>query len=109
MFQCTIELLEPLKQPDDETRFWTVGKYNFDPGVHEKDVIWVYWEVWGEVYELKVKVVGRKREVHPAGNRLKSIGEEAVKEGVFKLRIFVEAEDRDRVIKLSEVIRRNNP
>ena len=65
MFQCNIELLEPLKQADEEPRFWVVGKYNFDPGIHEGEEIWISWEVWGKNYNLKTKVVGRKRVVYP--------------------------------------------
>lgn len=35
-------------------------------------------------------------------------GEEAAKNGLFMLRIFVEAEDRDAVVELCEAIERNN-
>lgn len=108
MFECTIELLDALKTTNNEPKFLVVGRYGFNPGIHEGDEIYIDWTVWGKDYQLKSKVVGRKREVYPPSDQLNSRGQEAVEKGLFLLRIFVEAEDRDAIIELSEAIAKNN-
>lgn len=47
MFECSIELLDPLKRIKDEPTFLVVGRYNFDPGIYEGDELWINWTVWG--------------------------------------------------------------
>lgn len=107
MFQCTIELLNPTKQSDDEPRFFGVAKFDFDPGLEKEEELWINCEVWDKFYKLKVKVIGRQKEVHAPSNKSRTISEETTKEGVFRLRIFVEAEDRDKAIEIKEAIRSN--
>lgn len=107
MLQCTIELLDPTKQFDNEPRFWVVAKYNFDPGVQKEEEFWINWEVWDKFYELKVKVIELKKEVYPPSNKSRTISEETTKQAVFKLRIIVEAEDRDMAIEIKEAVRSN--
>lgn len=109
MFQCNIELLDPLKQADGEPRVWVVGKYKFAPGIYKGEEVSILWEVGGKTYNLKTKVVGRKRVVHSPSIKLSSMGEKAVEEGAFQLRIIVEPEDRDAVVEIGEFIRHNNP
>ncbi len=86
-----------------------VGRYSFDPGIHEGDEICINWTIWGKDYQLNSKVVGRKREVYPPSNKLGSRGREAVESGLFLLRIFVEAEDREAIVEISEAIAKNSP
>jgi hypothetical protein len=109
MFVCSIELLSTLRQDDGEPTYFVVAKFNFDPGLQPEDELWVNWEVWDKPYNLKTKVLNRKKEVFAPDSKLKGkYGEEAAKNGLFMLRIFVEAEDRDAVVELCEAIERNN-
>jgi hypothetical protein len=108
MFVCSIELLSTLRQEDGEPTYFVVAKFNFDPGLQPEDELWVNWEVWGKAYNLKTKVLNRKKEVFAPDSKLqREYGDEAAKNGLFMLRIFVEAEDRDAVLELCEAIERN--
>ncbi|BAS59750.1 hypothetical protein NIES2135_07170 [Leptolyngbya boryana NIES-2135] len=108
MFLCQVELLSSLPQPNGEPFYLGVGKYNFDPNLQVGDEVWVNdWEVGGKTYHLKTKVVARKKEIHPPDHTLERFGAEAIRNGLFILRIFVEAEDRDAVLEISENIERH--
>ncbi len=110
MFVCSIELLSTLRHEDGEPKYFVVARFKFDPGLQPEDELWVNWEVWDKSYNLKTKVLNRKNEVFAPESKLKEkYGEEAAKNGLFMLRIFVEAEDRDAVLELCEAIDRNNP
>ncbi len=110
MFICTIELLSTLNLAASEPTYWKVAEFKFDPGCQIEDELWINWEVWGKNYRLKTKVLQRQKEViSPNPNLRKQYGDDAADKGLFRLRIFVEAEDRDAVLELSEAIKKNNP
>lgn len=111
MFRCHIELLSSVPLPDGGPSFLVVGTYSYDPNLQEGDEVWINnWKVWGKAYSLKSKVVGRKKEIYPPSMDLEEhYGEEAARNGILVLRVFVEAEDRDAVVEISEALRNNNP
>lgn len=111
MFSCQIELSVPVEEGENPM-FYTVGKHQFDPGFKEGDTLQITsWRVWGEEYTFNALVLNRKYEIHPPDKKLNkefNFPEIATKEGLIILRIFVEAEDRDKVSKLHKAIKDNN-
>ncbi|MBD1859214.1 MULTISPECIES: hypothetical protein [Leptolyngbya] len=101
--------MSTLRRADGEPRYLVVGKYNFDPNIQDGDEVWVNWEVGGKQYNLKTKVIARKKEIYPHPD-MRNLSEETKRNGMFMLRVFVEAEDRDAVIEMCESIsiERNN-
>lgn len=124
MFLCQVELLSYLN-PASSPRYLVLATYGFDPGLQVEEETWIAgWEVWGKTHNLKVKVVERKKELFPDGNEwLRKIAKtrqeniqktlpivyNALSEGssLFLLRIFVEAEDRDRILAICDDIAAN--
>jgi hypothetical protein len=104
MFQCTIEMLSYL-EPGDEPKYFGVASYDFDPGLQVGEEAWVYWKVWGKHYDIKVKVAHRKKEIVPKGSHPNY---ELRDMNLFKLRIFVEPEDREMAIEIAETLRKCN-
>lgn len=102
MFECTIELLWCLPTPDGEPRYLVVGIYNFQPGLAVGDAIWVYLRLGEQEVPLKAKVVAIKREVYAPSDHMRVLGDEVARCGVFKLRVFVEAEDRSALLAITE-------
>lgn len=112
MFECTIELLSTFTGDDGEPLYLTVARFSSDPGFLEEEEVFINYPAWGtddlpKDYELKAKVIGRRKEVYHANPRLIRQNGEAAKTGLFRLRVFVEAEDRDTVLELREAIDRN--
>ena len=107
MFVCSIELLSYLKREEGEPIYLVVARFNFDLGFQKEDELWVNWEVSDKYYNLRAKVLERKKEVYAPHAKLIKFGKEAVEKGLFNLRILAEAEDRDAVLELSEAIERN--
>lgn len=109
MFFCSIELLHPVKQ-GEEPRYYRIGKHTFDPGFKEGDSFEVNrWNIFGKKYTFNVFVINRKYELYPPDRDLeKNFGALAIEEGVINLRIFVEAEDRDKMLEIQEVLDKNN-
>lgn len=123
MFITTLELRYYL---DSEETYFTVGRYFFNPSFEIDDEMEVHCqERDDELYptgnnnQLKVKVVGKKTEIYKCGDlllmqlaknkfHLDNSVEELMKTGIINLRIFVEAEDRDLMVKISEQIKNNN-
>lgn len=111
---------------DSEETYFRIGRYFFNPSFEIGDEMEVYWtETDDELYstwnhhQLKVKVVDKKTEIYKCDDRqliqlaknkfnLNNSIEELMKTGVMNLRIFVEAEDRDLMVKISEKIKKNN-
>lgn len=104
MFECTVELLSSFGK--QEAQFFVVGRYLFDIGLQVGDEVEINgWKIWHKMYTLKAKVVQRKREIFPPNSpQLIEHGDDAVKNGLFALRVFVEAEDRDAIIEICEAI-----
>lgn len=109
-----IELLFPLKLYSDKDQFDTEPKFiklcelDCDPCIPIGEEINVpEWKlgrrdggIYSEkTYSFNTKVVGIKREVHPHSGESK---------GTFLVRYFVEAEDRDLVIEMCNLIENNN-
>ncbi len=111
MFQCSIELIYSLDSTDDNFCSYVVARNEFDPGLKIGDELVISdWDVWYKSYTFKAIVVGRKLEVRPPDNKLvekHSLPSEAAIEGAILLRIFVEAEDQDKVLELHETIQQN--
>lgn len=92
--------------PGDEPKYFKVASYDFDPGLQVgDDDIWIYWEVYGKPYDIKVKVVRRKKEVVPKGSHP---NREFRDENLFNLRIIVEPEDREMGIEIAERLKKCN-
>jgi hypothetical protein len=94
MFECLVELVSNLNENIDEHTCIVVGKYNFDPGLKEGDKLFIVLPLWGKNYKSKAVVLQRKFEIYGSSIKLMSLYGEAAKEGLFRLRIFIEAEDR---------------
>lgn len=111
---------------DSEETYFTVGRYFFNPSFEIGDEMEVYWAETddklyptGNHHQLKVKVVDKKTEIYKCDDQqlmelaknnfhLNNSIEELMKIGVMNLRIFIEAEDRDLMVKISEQIRTSN-
>lgn len=103
MFECRIELLSTLQTEQSTPRYLNVATFSYNPGFQVGDDIYVYWEVWNKKYSLKSKVIQIKKEIHGVGNKnlKEKFGDEA-ENGCYLLRIFIEAEDRDAIVEISE-------
>ncbi|KAF3887877.1 MULTISPECIES: hypothetical protein [Nostocales] len=100
MFECQVELLSLIEE-DGETIYFLVGQYSFDPGLQIGEEVWINCEVGGEIFSLKTKVRERKKEIYPKGSHSRNINE-----SLFLLRIFVEAEDRERILAIQDFLER---
>ncbi|MTF40033.1 hypothetical protein [Cyanobacterium aponinum] len=111
---------------DSEDTYFTVGRYFFNPDFEIGDEMEVYWtetddelcSTWN-YHQLKVKVVDKKTEIYKYDDQqlmqlaktkfhLNNSVEELMNTGVMNLRVFVEAEDRDLMVEISEQIKNNN-
>ncbi|MFN6561445.1 MAG: hypothetical protein RMY28_016845 [Nostoc sp. ChiSLP01] len=100
MFECQVELLSLIEE-DGEIIYFLVGRYNFDPGLQIGEEVSINCEVGGEVFYLKTRVVERKKEIYPKGSHSRKADE-----SLFLLRIFVEAEDREKLLAIQEFLER---
>ncbi|MFM2431236.1 MAG: hypothetical protein RLZZ511_2449 [Cyanobacteriota bacterium] len=111
MIVFTLELTSTLGASSGSPTFIVVGTYISNPGLNEGDEVYIpEWQVGGEIYNLKTKVTGIKREAHFADRKLEEeYGVQAAKSGLLMHRIFLEAEDRDAVVAIGETINQLNP
>lgn len=100
MFECQVELLSLLEE-DGETIYFLVGQYSFDPGLNIDEEVWINCEVGGELYYLKTKVIERRKEIYPKGSHSRKKDE-----SLFLLRIFVGAEDREKLLAIQDFLER---
>ena len=120
MLLCQIEMFA-LADLGQEPAYYIVGRYGFDPGLSEQEEVWVNWQVWDRNFEIKTKVIGRRKEVYVDGKNIvlsmsdsekakfSAIypnGIEKLLDGasLFLLRIFVEAKDRTQLHEIQEAI-----
>ncbi len=112
MFQSSIELINPLNCNNGNFSYYVLSKNSFDPGLKVGDRFEITnWDIWNKSYTLKTMVVSRKLEFYLPDNKLvKEYGfpSQVAKEGAILLRIFVELEDRDKLLELHEVIKQNS-
>lgn len=113
MIECTFELLYPSRERDKDPGLLVVNRLYFDPGIQKGESLEINdWEVDNQHYTFNVIVVNRKWEIHPPHRHLHTVHgypEETTRDGILMLRIFVEAEDRDKLIEITETIERLNP
>lgn len=120
MLLCQIEMLAHDHMVPDPA-YYIVGRYGFDPGLQDHEEVWVNWQVWDRNFEIRAKVVGRRKEVYVDG---KSIamgmndsekakfaaiyphGIETLLDGasLFLLRIFVEATDKSQLFEVQKAL-----
>ena len=122
MLLCQVEM-RSLNPADQEPAYYVVGRYGFDPGLQEREEVWVNWQVFDQKFEIRTRVVSRRKEVYVDGksivlqmsdiDKTKFLaihpnGIDALLEGasLFLLRIFVEAEDREQLLRIQEAIAR---
>ena len=120
MLLCQIEMFT-LSDLDQEPTYYIVGRFGFDPGLKEQEEIWVNWQVWDKVFNIKTRVIGRRKEVYVDGNSIvlnmseneKSKFSAIYPDGIeklldgaslFLLRILVEPKDRAELLEIQEAI-----
>jgi hypothetical protein len=125
MFICTLELRHYIQiQTNQEAEYFIIGQHFLDPGLIIGEEITVHYpEINQELYEvgnplaLKAKVIEtethiyvnkNKRIASIVSNLLKISEETCYKEGVIHLRIYLECEDRDLMVKFSNYIKKYN-
>lgn len=110
---------------DSKGEYLTVGRYFFNPNFEIGKEMEVYWPktndqlyTTGEYYQIKVKVVDSKTEIYGCDDRqlidkakdnfnLNNSVEQLMNTGIINVRVFVEAEDRSLMVKISEQIQKN--
>ena len=105
--------------------YYTVGSYDFDPELQIGEEVWIHWQIMDRTFEIPTKVTRRRKEVHVDGkqivlsmsesekaafNAIYPNGLETLQEGasLFLLRIFLEAKDKDVMLKIQEAISRGS-
>ena len=128
MFICTLELLNYILPEAEESVYVTVARLLFDPQLEKGDELAInmseldeYAHYTGNFTSFRVKVINKEKVIYacddsPLVNEVikrfhlqEYSTDEIKKSGVMYLRVLLEAEDRDAVLKWSENIRRNNP
>ncbi|MEO1509030.1 MAG: hypothetical protein AAFU84_15440, partial [Cyanobacteria bacterium J06633_23] len=91
------------------------------PGFQDQEEIWINWQVWDKKFEIKSRVVGRRKEIYVDGKsvvlemdeseqeKLSAIypnGIETLSNGasLFLLRIFVEATDKTQLFEIQKAL-----
>jgi hypothetical protein len=115
MLICLIEVTS-LLTINQEPIYWTVARYNFDPGLKQNEFFVLNWYINDKRRKLNIKVLEIEKTVYPAGSCPSDIFPKGIypsdfkdNESVFLLRIFGEAEDRDEFIEIVEFIKKANP
>ncbi|MEM9215453.1 MAG: hypothetical protein AAGD25_14045 [Cyanobacteria bacterium P01_F01_bin.150] len=110
-------------KPEEPTHY-IVGRYGFDPGFVDREELWINWQVFDQTFEIKTHVISRRKEVYVDGQSIvMRMGEsekaqflaiypngiEALLDGASLLlvRIFVEAEDPEQLLRIQAVINQN--
>jgi hypothetical protein len=108
MYRCCILLTLPLTytdSSDNSPTFFTIAKYNFDPGLQEGEEVQVSdWGIgWGreEVVNCTAVVVKRIRSIIPKDRKDDT--------DVFELSIILEIADKEQVPRICEIFRKLNP
>lgn len=121
MLLCQIEMCTPTEHSEHPPSRYIVGRYGFDPGLQDQEEVWINWQVLDQNFEIKTRVVSRRKEVHVDGKNIVlhmnetekakfmaiyPDGIEALMNGasLFLLRIFVEVEDQDQLLRIQEAI-----
>jgi hypothetical protein len=92
-----------------EPLYLLINTHNYDLGLNEKDQVNFQTDFFGKHYDLKAFVVEKKDVVYMPSSCLAEYGDDAVKKGLFIRRVFIEAEDRDAVLEISEKMRKETP
>ena len=104
-----------------EPTYYIVGRYGFDPELHEQEEVWINWQVWDRKFEIKAKVVGRRKEIYVDGKGIALEMNESEKEkfstiypegietllqgaSLLLLRIFVEATDKNQLFEIQKAL-----
>lgn len=110
MFYWSIELLlTGWQQGNGETHYEVVVELKSDPGLKKEDEVWINKVINHKKYYLKTKVVGKRKQAYSPDENLSNYGEEAIKKGLLLERIFVEAEDRDAILEITESLQKYLP
>ncbi|HEY9296011.1 MAG TPA: hypothetical protein VIQ31_06495 [Phormidium sp.] len=107
MFICKIYLYTLLKQEDGSPAFIDIAEFNFDPGWQKEEVILTNWEVWGKVYALRAKVLAREKVLSVSNDKLRKEYGNTAYNGLYTLRIFLEAEDRDTLLEICNTLEKH--
>ena len=120
MLLCQVEM-KALDNVAQEPTYYIVGRYGFDPDLQEQEEIWINWQVWDKKFEIKSKVVGRRKEIYVDGKsivlemndtereKFSAIypdGIETLSNGasLLLLRIFVEAIDKNQLFEIQKAL-----
>ena len=120
MLLCQIEM-QALGNIAQEPTYYIVGRYGFDPGLQEQEEVWINWQVWDKKFEIKSKVVGRRKEIYVDEKRIvldmndterekfSAIypdGIETLSNGasLLLIRIFVEATDKNQLFDIQKAL-----
>lgn len=120
MLLCQLEMqaLDPVAQ---EPTYYIVGRYGFEPDLKEQEEIWINWQIWDKKFEIKSRIVGRRKEVYVDGKSIALGMSEGEKEkflaiypngietlsngaSLFLLRIFVEAMDKEQLFEVQKAL-----
>lgn len=127
MLLCVLELDTYVKL--QSKTYMVVAKYSYDPGFEVGNELTILmpktdenlYPVGRETEELKVIVTKIKKVIYPSDRKdlikelIKNLHleevipiERAIKTGIFVKKVYLEAEDRDYMLKESEKIRKEN-
>jgi uncharacterized radical SAM superfamily protein len=105
MIECTVHMLFPLteKEGDREEATWTpIAKYQHDIRLVEKEEFFIHNLHFGghndEPFDFTARVVKLDKIVNPQRG-----------EDLFKINIYVELADREKLEEIKEILRRYNP
>ena len=120
MLLCQLEMqaLDPVAQ---EPTYYIVGRYGFDPDLRDQEEVWINWQIWDKKFEIRSRVVGRRKETYVDGKSIALGMSENEKEkflaiypngietlldgaSLFLLRIFVEAIDREQLFEVQKAL-----
>ena len=120
MLLCQIEMqaLDPVAQ---EPTYYIVGRYGFDLELQEQEEVWINWQIWEKKFEIRSRVVGRRKEIYVDGKSIALGMSESEKEkflaiypkgletlsdgaSLFLLRIFVEAVDKEQLFEVQKAL-----
>ena len=120
MLLCQVEM-QGLDNIAQEPTYYIVGRYGFDPGLQEQEEIWINWQVWNKKFEIKSKVVGRRKEIYVDGKSIVLEMNETEREkflaiypdgietlsngaSLLLIRIFVEATDKNQLFEIQKAL-----
>lgn len=105
-YQILVNVPEPPKGYEGEPGYLKVATYSFDPGLNVEDEVYITnWDVWGKPYNFKGVVKLKRKEIIPESSK-STDRENSDFHGLFLLKVFVDVENRDKLVEMWETIKR---